>query len=125
MRVAQEARFAVAYTFQYSKRPGTPAAEFADQLDKEIVQERYERLIALVNDVAWRENQTLIGSQAEVLVQNHSRKGEQTQRLAGRSRDNRLVHFDVPEGAEVPRAGEPSHRHHFGCCSVPSAAVLR
>ena len=41
------ARFASAFTFQYSKRPGTPAAEMADQLPKEVVQERYERLIAL------------------------------------------------------------------------------
>ena len=45
--VVRRARFASAFTFQYSKRPGTPAAELPDQLPKEVVQERYERLIAL------------------------------------------------------------------------------
>jgi tRNA-2-methylthio-N6-dimethylallyladenosine synthase len=106
MRVAIEAQFAVAYTFQYSKRPGTPAAEFEGQLEKEVVQERYDRLKDLVNDLAWKENLKLIGTTAEVLVQNHSRKGDQTNRLAGRAKDNRLVHFDVPEGGEVPRPGD-------------------
>ena len=106
MRVAVDAQFAVAYTFQYSKRPGTPAAEFEGQLSKEVVQERYDRLKDLVNDLAWKENLKLIGTTAEVLVQNHSRKGEQTNRLAGRAKDNRLVHFDVPAGGEVPRPGD-------------------
>ena len=106
MRVVREAQFAVAYTFQYSKRPGTPAAEFDDQLDKEVVQERYDRLKDLVNDVAWKENLKLIGNTVEVMVQNHSRKGDQTNRMAGRGKDNRLVHFDVPAGAEIPRPGD-------------------
>ncbi|MEO0025017.1 MAG: hypothetical protein RL196_1458 [Actinomycetota bacterium] len=106
MRVVREAQFAVAYTFQYSKRPGTPAAEFDDQLDKEVVQERYDRLKDLVNDVAWKENLKLIGNTVEVMVQNHSRKGDQTNRMAGRGKDNRLVHFDVPAGGEVPRPGD-------------------
>jgi tRNA-2-methylthio-N6-dimethylallyladenosine synthase len=106
VRVVEEARFAVTYTFQYSKRPGTPAAEFEGQLDKEVVQERFERLSALVNEVSWQENLKLIGTTAEVLVQHHSRKGDQTLRLAGRARDNRLVHFDVPEGGEIPRPGD-------------------
>ena len=106
MRVAKESKFAVVYTFQYSKRPGTPAAEFEGQLDKEVVQERFERLSALVNGVSWQENLKLVGTTAEVLVQHHSRKGDQTLRLAGRARDNRLVHFDVPEGGEFPRPGD-------------------
>ena len=45
--VVERARFASAFTFQYSKRPGTPAAELADQLPKAVVQERYQRLIEL------------------------------------------------------------------------------
>ena len=48
--VVREARFAGAFTFQYSKRPGTPAADMADQIPKEVVQERYERLVALRGD---------------------------------------------------------------------------
>ena len=107
MRVAQESKFAASYTFQYSKRPGTPAAELDEQLPKEVVQERYERLLALCNDIAWDENKQQLGSVVEVLVANNEgRKDAATERHSGRSRDNRLVHFEVPAGAEHPRPGD-------------------
>lgn len=107
MDMVRKAKFAICYTFQYSKRPGTPAAELPDQLPKEVVQERYERLLALVNQVAWEQNQTQIGRQVEVLVANgEGRKDAATHRLSGRARDNRLVHFDIPEGGEIPRPGD-------------------
>ena len=107
MRVAQESRFAASFTFQYSKRPGTPAADLPDQLPKEVVQERYERLLALCNDIAWQENKRQLGTVVEVLVANdEGRKDASTQRHSGRSRDNRLVHFEVPAGAEIPRPGD-------------------
>lgn len=95
--VVRRARFASAFTFQYSPRPGTPAAELADRVPKALVQERYDRLTALVNDIAWDENSSLIGTKAEVLVSDPSaaggRKDHETNRLTGRARDNRLVHF--------------------------------
>ena len=107
LRVVREARFSVAYTFQYSKRPGTPAAEMADQLPKEVVQQRYETLLALVNDIAWKENQKLIGTTAEVLVANdEGRKDAATHRVTGRARDNRLVHFQLEPHHEIPRPGD-------------------
>lgn len=107
MRVATESRFAMAFTFQYSIRPGTPAAEMADQIPKAVVQERYERLLAHVNEIAWQENKTQIGHRVEVLVANNEgRKDGQTARLSGRARDNRLVHFELPKGAEAPRPGD-------------------
>ena len=107
MRVVEAARFATAYTFQYSKRPGTPAAELPDQLPKEVVQERYERLLALVNDIAWQENKKQVGKTVEVLVATgEGRKDAQTHRQTGRTQDNRLVHFEVPVGAEVARPGD-------------------
>lgn len=107
MRVVREARFSIAYTFQYSKRPGTPAAELPDQLPKEVVQERYERLLALVNQIAWEENQKQIGKVVEVLVATgEGRKDAQTNRLSGRTKDNRLVHFDVPADSGRPRPGD-------------------
>ncbi len=107
MRVVEAARFATAYTFQYSKRPGTPAAELPDQLPKEVVQERYERLLALVNDIAWQENKKQVGKTVEVLVATREgRKDSQTHRQTGRTQDNRLVHFEVPEGREVARPGD-------------------
>lgn len=105
--VVRASRFALAYTFQYSKRPGTPAAEMPDQLPKEIVQERYERLLEVVNEIAWQENQKQIGKRVEVLVASgEGRKDENTNRRSGRARDNRLVHFEVPQGAEQPRPGD-------------------
>ena len=107
MDVVRAARFAMAYTFQYSKRPGTPAAEMPNQVAKEVVQERYERLLELVNEVAWQENQKQIGQEVEVLVANgEGRKDSNTNRLTGRARDNRLVHFEVPQGCEIPRPGD-------------------
>ena len=58
MRVVEQARFASAYTFQYSIRPGTPAATMADQVPKEVVQERYERLIALQERISLEETRS-------------------------------------------------------------------
>ena len=116
MRVVDEGRFSVAYTFQYSKRPGTPAAELSDQLPKAVVQERYERLIARVNQIAWEENQKQIGREVEVLVANEGRKDDRTNRMSGRSRDYRLVHFEVPAGEPRPRPGDLVE------CTVTAAA---
>jgi tRNA-2-methylthio-N6-dimethylallyladenosine synthase len=94
LSLVQEARFSGAYTFLYSKRPGTPAADMPGQLPRAVVQERYERLVALVDAIAWRENQAFEGRQVEVLVAHgEGRKDAATSRLSGRARDNRLVHF--------------------------------
>src|SRR3954462_7929005 len=103
MHVVEQARFAGAFTFQYSKRPGTPAAGLADQVPKPVVQERYERLVGLVEDVAWSENKRLVGRTVELLVSGagkggtgEGRKDGATHRLTGRACDNRLVHFRAP-----------------------------
>ena len=91
--VVAQARFASAFTFQYSKRPGTPAAEMPDQVAPEVVQERYHRLVDLVNDIAWAENTSLVGREVEVLIaQGEGKKDDRTERQSGRARDNRLVH---------------------------------
>ncbi len=92
--VVRQARFSGAFTFQYSKRPGTPAAVLEDQVPRDVVQDRYERLVALVNDIAWDENKKLVGTTVELLVaEGEGRKDAETHRLTGRARDNRLVHF--------------------------------
>ncbi|MDQ1581312.1 MAG: tRNA-2-methylthio-N6-dimethylallyladenosine synthase, partial [Microbacteriaceae bacterium] len=107
LRVVEAARFATAFTFQYSIRPGTPAATMADQVPKEIVQERYERLVALQDRISWEENRKVIGREVDLLVANNEgRKDADTHRLSGRAHDSRLVHFDVPAGSEVPRPGD-------------------
>jgi tRNA-2-methylthio-N6-dimethylallyladenosine synthase len=107
LRVVREARFSSAFTFQYSIRPGTPAATMPDQLPKAVVQERYDRLIAVQEEVSWAENRALEGREVEVLVATgEGRKDSETRRLSGRARDNRLVHFAVPQGADQPRPGD-------------------
>ncbi|AGF72691.1 (dimethylallyl)adenosine tRNA methylthiotransferase [Corynebacterium halotolerans YIM 70093 = DSM 44683] len=96
--VVERARFASAFTFQYSPRPGTPAAGYAEQVPKEVVQERFERLIALQERVSAEENGKLVGTEVELLVQaGGGRKNGKTNRMTGRARDGRLVHF-TPEG---------------------------
>jgi tRNA-2-methylthio-N6-dimethylallyladenosine synthase len=105
--VVQAARFASAFTFQYSPRPGTPAAEMADQVPKAVVQERYERLAALQDKVSWGLTREQEGRVLDVLVATgEGRKDAATARLSGRAPDNRLVHFSVPDGAPEPRPGD-------------------
>ena len=107
MRVVEASRFTSAFTFQYSIRPGTPAATMPDQVPKAVVQERYERLIALQDRIALEENQRQIGRTVRVLVANsEGRKDGARHRLTGRAEDNRLVHFAVPTGATPPRPGD-------------------
>jgi tRNA-2-methylthio-N6-dimethylallyladenosine synthase len=108
MNVVEQARFAQAYTFQYSKRPGTPAAALDGQVPKAVVQERYERLVALTEDVAWSENKRLVGTTVELMVaEGEGRKDVATHRLSGRAPDNRLVHFAPVDEAGAPVAVRP------------------
>jgi tRNA-2-methylthio-N6-dimethylallyladenosine synthase len=75
------------------------------QVPPEVVAERYERLAALVAEIALAENGALTGRQVEVLVaEGEGRKDGVTHRMSGRARDNRLVHF-APAGAG-PRPGD-------------------
>ena len=97
--VVREARFAGAFTFQYSQRPGTPAASMPDLVPHDVIQERYERLVEVVDDIAWQQNKALVGTQVEVLLaDNEGRKDGATRRVSGRARDNRLVHVGLPGG---------------------------
>ncbi|WP_034253889.1 tRNA (N6-isopentenyl adenosine(37)-C2)-methylthiotransferase MiaB [Arsenicicoccus bolidensis] len=107
LRVVEASRFSSAFTFQYSIRPGTPAATMDDQVPKAVVQERFDRLIALQDRISWEENRRQEGRTVEVLVAPfEGRKDAETARMSGRARDNRLVHFAVPEGAERARPGD-------------------
>ncbi len=108
MDVVRRARFSAAFTFQYSIRPGTPAATMPDQVPKAVTQERYERLVDLVNEVAWEENRRFAGQDVEVMfATGEGRKDAETHRMSGRARDNRLVHVAVPEDPALrPRPGD-------------------
>ncbi|GHJ13209.1 tRNA (N6-isopentenyl adenosine(37)-C2)-methylthiotransferase MiaB [Micromonospora sp. AKA38] len=127
--VVREARFSSAFTFQYSKRPGTPAATMVEQLPKQVVQERYERLIACVEEITWAENKKLVGETVEVLVAvGEGRKDERTGRMSGRARDGRLVHFATGDLAGRIRPGDIVHTtvtyaapHHLNADGAPVA----
>ncbi len=107
LRVVEASRFSSAFTFQYSVRPGTPAATMDGQVPKEVVQERFDRLVSLQEEVSWAGNRELEGREVEVLVApGEGRKDGETARVSGRARDNRLVHVAVPEGAGRPRPGD-------------------
>nr|WP_259883708.1 tRNA (N6-isopentenyl adenosine(37)-C2)-methylthiotransferase MiaB [Corynebacterium sanguinis] len=94
--VVEKARFTSAFTFQYSPRPGTPAATMDNQVPKEVVQERFERLVALQERISAEENAKLVGTEVELLVQaGGGKKNDSTKRMSGRARDGRLVHFAV------------------------------
>jgi tRNA-2-methylthio-N6-dimethylallyladenosine synthase len=106
--VIRAARFSTAFTFQYSKRPGTPAATMDHQVPKAVVTERYQRLIATLEEMTWSENKKLVGTVPEVLVAvGEGRKDGATGRMSGRARDGRLVHF-VADPAQV-RPGDIVH----------------
>src|SRR5690625_1459845 len=108
--VVEASRFASAFTFQYSPRPGTPAADLPDQVPTEVVAERYRRLVALQDRIAEEENAAQVGRQVDVLVADHEgRKDTATHRISGRAADNRLVHLALPDDlteADVPRPGD-------------------
>lgn len=99
--LVEKARFTSAYTFQYSPRPGTPAAAMEDQVPKAVVQDRYERLVELQERISAELYAELVGDVVEVLVQaDDGRRSAQTHRLSGRTRDGRLVHF-APDAASM------------------------
>lgn len=78
-----------------------------DQVPKAVVQERYERLVALQDRISLEENQRQVGRTVNVLVSTgEGKKDAATLRLTGRAEDNRLVHFAVPAGSPEPRPGD-------------------
>jgi tRNA-2-methylthio-N6-dimethylallyladenosine synthase len=99
LRVVEASRFAGAFTFQYSPRPGTPAAEYADQVPPEVVQERYDRLVALQERLTFEGMQAQVGRTVEVLLSEGEGRKDGVDRMTGRARDNRLVHLPRVAGA--------------------------
>ena len=107
LRVVEQARFASAFTFQYSIREGTPAATMENQVPQAVVQERYERLVALQDRISLEENQKQVGREVQVLISaGEGKKDATTHRLTGRAEDGRLVHVELPVGSEKPRPGD-------------------
>ncbi len=101
LRVTSEAAFDAAFTFEYSPRPGTAAAELADQCDPTTVNRRYRRLTELTRRLCLQANERQLGTVQQIMVEGPSRTD--TSRVSGRTRSNRLVHVaaELPGGSLV------------------------
>jgi tRNA-2-methylthio-N6-dimethylallyladenosine synthase len=103
--LVKQARFSAAYTFQYSKRPGTPAALMPDQIEQDVMADRYNRLHKIQQDISKQENEKLVGNTVELLVSGHEGRHDiDMNRMNGRSADFRLTHFD--NSAKLARSGD-------------------
>jgi tRNA-2-methylthio-N6-dimethylallyladenosine synthase len=122
--VVRAVQFASAFTFQYSSRPGTPAATMDAQVPKAVVQERYERLIAVQDEISWAAGRALVGREVEVLVSSgEGRKDAATGRVSGRARDGRLVHVAASAANGARRPGQGPELA-IGPGDVVTAAVM-
>jgi tRNA-2-methylthio-N6-dimethylallyladenosine synthase len=97
MSLYREVEFDTAYTFIYSPREGTPAANMEDNIPMEVKKERLQRLNALVNELAVQKNLALQDQIVEVLVEGESKKNSEI--LAGYTSKNKLVNFKGPKSA--------------------------
>ena len=96
LSLVEEVGFSAAYTFIYSKRPGTPAAKIEDSTPREVIQKRFDRLANLVARLAHAANQKDLDTLSEVLVEGTSKRNDGI--MVGHSRKNQTVHFALPQG---------------------------
>jgi tRNA-2-methylthio-N6-dimethylallyladenosine synthase len=122
--IVSELRFLAAYSFQYSKRPGTPASEMPEQIPAEVISDRYSRLHQHLNEVSQSVNEAVIGDDLEVLVTDID--GE---RGSGKSRDFRLVHFNARESdlrpGDLVTVRIDSAKPHFVFSSQAPMSITR
>ena len=97
LSLVEEVGYDAAFTFQYSPRPGTVAGSRMDQLPKAVVQERFDRLLAVQERISLQRNQDQVGGVLEVLVEGPSKK--EPGNAAARTRTNKLVHVPNPGDA--------------------------
>lgn len=104
--VVRQARFSSAFTFIYSPRPGTPAAAM-EQIPRDVVQDRFDRLVALQEQITEENLATFEGRDVEVMITGKlGKKDTDTHRVTGREKTGVLVHIGVPEGEPVPEIGD-------------------
>ncbi|MFD0704902.1 tRNA (N6-isopentenyl adenosine(37)-C2)-methylthiotransferase MiaB [Alloscardovia venturai] len=104
--IVRQACFTSAFIFEYSPRPGTPAATM-EQIDPRVSHERLERLLTIQEEISRNIMSSFVGREVEVLVTElRGHKDKQTQRISGRDRGGNLVHIGIPEGYEQPAIGD-------------------
>ncbi len=90
--VVRQVKYCTAFTFIYSKRSGTPAAKMENQIPEEIVKDRFNRLLDVLNPIVEEIHKKQVGTIAEVLVEEVSKQNSSI--LTGRTENNTLVHFE-------------------------------
>ena len=95
LRIVDAVRYASAYSFKYSPRPGTPAATMEDQIPREIMDDRLQRLQARINEHQLAFNRSKVGAETEVLIE---RKGKLPGQMIGRSPWLQSVHVETAAG---------------------------
>jgi tRNA-2-methylthio-N6-dimethylallyladenosine synthase len=126
LSLVEEVRYDSAFTFQYSPRPGTVAATMEDQVPHDVVTERFNRLAEAQHRISLERNEAHVGEIMEVLVEGPSKKNPD--KLTGRTRTNKLVHFTdrqlVGAGVALPASGSGLSRLNqaIGVSSAVAAA---
>lgn len=100
LEVVKECAFDSAFTFQYSKRPGTKAASMEDQIPQDVVTDRFQRLLDVQNDLAYRSNLSKVGKTEQILIEGQSSTAPDI--LTGRTMSNHLVNFTIPDELKDP-----------------------
>src|SRR5689334_6606840 len=118
LEVVQETRYDGAFTFIYSPRRGTEAAELTDQVPHDVKRERMERLVELVQRIQLERAQRFVGRTMEVLVEGPSRTDPE--KLRGRTRHNKTVNF-----TGLARPGELAQVDITGATSTTLAGEER
>ena len=95
LELVKEVKYDSAFTFLYSRRTGTPAAEYEDQIPEDVKHERFERLVEAVNAVSASKNAAYVGRVEKVLVEGKSKRDDRT--LTGRTEGFKLVDFEGDE----------------------------
>ncbi|WP_240680301.1 tRNA (N6-isopentenyl adenosine(37)-C2)-methylthiotransferase MiaB [Alloscardovia theropitheci] len=117
MDAVRRARFTSAFIFEYSPRPGTPAATM-EQVPSEVAHDRFERLHALQEEISTQIMAEQRGKNVEIMItEAKGFKDNKTQRVSGRDQGGNLVHVSVPQGYEKPRVGD------FVTCTVTDTAA--
>ena len=92
MKLIEELKFDQSFSFIYSKRPGTPAANIEDEIPLSVKKQRLYRLQETINGFASEVSQAMVGTVQSVLVEGTSKKD--VNQLAARTENNRIVNFD-------------------------------
>ncbi len=98
MQLIKDIRFDQSFSFIYSPRPGTPASSLLDDVPMEVKKQRLAELQACINEFALEYSREMVGTTQDILVHGVSKKN--TEELAGRTENNRVVNFD-PQGQDL------------------------